>query len=115
MTPENVVEIFKDVPGQVAQGAWEYLLLILSNHLRAILLLIFVLFFATTMKAMMGRWGSLGSLLYNFFYFGILFIIGLFWGPEIFINDYFGFACAVVLYPICYFAAGVVLDRFRRA
>jgi hypothetical protein len=60
---------------------------------------------------MMGRWGSLGSLLYNFFYFGTLYIIGLLWGPEIFVDDLFNAACAVVLYPACYLLVGYILER----
>ena len=115
MNTENVQQLFKDVPAKVVHGAWDYLLLILSHHLTPILLLIFVLFVVTITKTMMGRWGAFGSFLYNFLYFGILFIIGLIWGPEVFVSDVFNLACTVVLYPICYFATGVVLNRFRRA
>jgi hypothetical protein len=62
---------------------------------------------------MMGRWGGLGSFLYNFFYFGILLVIGLISGSEVFVDDYFNVACAIILYPICYVLSGMILDKMR--
>ncbi|MEN9881169.1 MAG: hypothetical protein RLZZ308_352 [Candidatus Parcubacteria bacterium] len=43
-----------------------------------------------------GRWAMLGSVLNRYFFFGILFLIGLIFGPEIFANDYFEIIWAVV-------------------
>lgn len=90
---------------------WGVLMGFLSVNWFWVLLVLFVLFIFVTLKAMMGRWGSLGSFLYNFFYFGTLFVIGLIWGPGIFVNDYFNAACATILYPICYVLVGVTLDK----
>lgn len=113
--PKQVVELLLNAINegtkQAAQMLWSILTTFLSEHWLAVLLVLFVVFVAVTLKAMMGRWGSLGSFLYNFFYFGILFIVGLIWGPEVFVDDYFNAACAVILYPICYVISGMILDK----
>lgn len=113
--PKQVVELLLNAidegTKQAARMLWGILTTVLSEHWLAVLLVLFVVFVAVTLKAMMGRWGSLGSFLYNFFYFGILLIAGLIWGPEVFIGDYFKVACAVILYPTCYFVAGLILDK----
>ena len=98
---------------QAAQMLWDILMQVLSQHWFAVLSALLITFIILTLKAMMGRWGSLGSFLYNFFYFGTLFIIGLIWGPEVFVNDLFNAACAVLLYPACYIMTGMVLDKMR--
>ncbi len=113
--PKQVVELLLNAINegtkQAARMLWNILTTFLSEHWLAVLLVLFVVFIAVTFKAMMGRWGSLGSFLYNFFYFGILLIIGLIWGPEVFVDDYFNAACAVILYPICYVISGMILDK----
>ena len=96
---------------QAARMLWSILQSFLVGHWLASILFLFVLFVAATFKAMMGRWGSLGSLLYNFFYFGILYVVGLIWGPEIFVSDLFHFACTAILYPVCYYVVGYILDE----
>ena len=90
---------------------WDIVITLLTAHWLAVLLVIFVILVATTLKAMMGHWGSLGSLLYNILYFGTLLIIGLIWGPDVFADDYFNAACAVILYPICYWIVGWILRK----
>jgi len=94
-----------------ARMLWDVLISFLTNHWFAIMVGLFIIFIVATLKAMMGRWGALGSLIYNLLYFGTLFIVGLIWGPEIFINDFFNAACAVILYPICYYITGQILNR----
>ena len=95
---------------QAARFYWNLFIKLLTAHWFAAMAAIFVGFIFALMKAMFGRWGTLGSLLYNFFYFGTLFIIGLIWGPEIFVSDYFHTACAVILYPICFWMSGWAMD-----
>lgn len=113
--PKQVVELLLNAidegTKQAARMLWNILTTFLSEHWLAVLLVLFVVFVAVTLKAMMGRWGSLGSFLYNFFYFGTLLVIGLIWGPEVFVDDYFNAACAVILYPICYVLSGMILDK----
>lgn len=90
---------------------WDIFMSMLAEHWPLILLLLFVLFTAATVKALAGRWGALGSLLYNTFYFGTLFVIGLIWGPEVYAGDLFKATCTVLLYPICFYASGWVLKK----
>jgi hypothetical protein len=95
----------------VARIFWDTLMSFLHAHWFAVMTGLFILLVIATLKAMMGRWGALGSLIYNLLYFGTLFIVGLIWGPEIFINDFFNVACAVILYPICYYITGQILNK----
>jgi hypothetical protein len=112
-------DFFQSLPEIVAEGMrlgarmlwYNGLMPIITKHWFTIMLIILGFFVVTTIKAMFGRWGSLGSFLYHFFYFGILFIIGLIWGPEIFVEDVFNTAVAVILYPTCYRLSGYVMDR----
>ena len=90
---------------------WDALITYLSAHVIGVMLVLFVILVFAFLKAMMGRWGTLGSILYNIFYFGILFIIGLIWGPEVFASDLLNAMSAVILYPLCYMAVGMILDR----
>jgi hypothetical protein len=90
---------------------WSTLLSYLAAHWMATILTLFVVFVFVFIKAKLGRWGSLGSFLYNFFYFGTLFVIGLIWGPGVFLGDWFKVACTALLYPICYFLSGYVMEK----
>ena len=92
---------------------WSILIQFLKENWLPISLILFIIFVLFTLRAMVGRWGSLGSFLYNLIYFGTLFVIGLIWGPEIFLSDFFNTACAVILYPICYILVGVILDKIN--
>lgn len=113
--PKQVVELLLNAidegTKQAARMLWNILTTFLSEHWFLVLLVLFIVFIVVTLKAMMGRWGSLGSFFYNFFYFGTLLIIGLIWGPEVFVDDYFNASCAVILYPICYVISGIILDK----
>jgi hypothetical protein len=90
---------------------WDILISLLEDHGFVAMIVLLIIFIVAIFKAMFGRWGGLGSFLYNFFYFGTLFIIGLIWGPEVFVNDIFNAACAVILYPVCYFIVGIILEK----
>lgn len=70
----------------------------------AILILAVVNYFAT------GRWAMLGSVLYNYFYFGILLIITLIFGPEVFANDWFKIVL-VIVYVVCFVLVGKLLRK----
>ncbi len=104
--------ILIEAPKQAAVFLWnEVLIPILSEHWLLIGALLFVVFLLVTIKAMLGRWGSLGSFLYNLLYFGTLFIVGFIWGPEVFVSNWLGFLTAVILYPVCYLAVGWILEK----
>ncbi len=113
--PKQVIDLLlnavEEGSKQASRMMWGILQGYLKEHWLLFIGILFVCFVAVTLKAMMGRWGSLGSLLYSFFYFGTLYIAGLIWGPEIFVDDFFNAACAVILYPLCYLLVGYILDK----
>lgn len=90
---------------------WHIVISLLKEHLLLIAVVVLVLLAVALFKAMMGRWGMLGSVLYNLIYGTALLLIGFIWGPEVFVNDYFNLICAVLLYPICYFLVGIILKK----
>lgn len=101
----------EDGTKQAVHILWTTLLSNLTAHWLVIIIILFAVFVALTLKAMMGRWGSLGSFIYNFLYFGTLLIIGLIWGPDVFLGDFFKAACTAILYPVCYLITGYILER----
>lgn len=104
--------IFVEAPKEVANILWYQVLIpTLKEHWLSIGVLFFIVFIIVTLKAMMGRWGSLGSFLYNLLYFSVLFIIGLIKGPEVFVSDWMNFFTALLLYPACYWIVGWILDK----
>lgn len=106
-----LVKTFGEAFPKAYRMIWDALMPILVTNWAWILLILFVVFTYVSIKALLGRWGALGSFLYNFFYFGTLFIIGLIWGPEVFAGDLFKAAYTVILYPICYILVGIILDK----
>jgi len=106
-------KMFEDASLEAASILWGIFLNFLKTNWVYIAGFISVAFVAVTVKAMLGRWGSLGSFLYNFFYFGTLFVLGLIFGPGIFLNDWFNAACAIILYPACYWLVGAILVKTR--
>lgn len=90
---------------------WNTLTLFLAEYWLILMAIFFIMVVIATIKAMMGRWGFLGSVIYNSLYFGILLIIGLIWGPEVFVSDFLSVASTIILYPICYFVTGLILDK----
>jgi len=101
----------EDGTKQAAHILWSALLSYLSAHWLAIIIILFIVFVVLTLKAMMGQWGSLGSFIYNFLYFGTLLLIGLIWGPDVFLGDFFKAACTAILYPVCYLVTGYILKK----
>ena len=56
-----------------------------------------------------GRWAFLGSVMYNYLYFGLLLILALTFGPEFFANLWID-AILLVAYLATYRMVGLVLD-----
>ncbi len=108
---KEILEAIDEGTKQAAHMLWSALLSFLTARWLALMILVFIVFVVATLKAMFGRWGMLGSVLYNSIYFGILFIIWLVWGPEIFVSDFFSVAYTIILYPVCYFVTGLILDK----
>jgi hypothetical protein len=104
--------IFVEAPKEAARILWYQVLIpILKEHWLVIGFVILAVLFVVTIRAMTGRWGALGSFLYNLLYFSILFIIGFVWGPEVFVEDWINFFTALILYPVCYWIVGWILDK----
>jgi len=77
-----------------------------------IVALAFLLFIIASVKAMLGRTGMLGSLLYHVFYFGILAVIIWIKGLKILLNPFFDLI-VFILYNVCYWLTGIILQNFR--
>lgn len=91
---------------------WDSLLLYLKAHWISVLIFLAVILAIALFEYLStGSWRMLGSVLYHYLYFGILFIIGLVKGPDVFISEYFEIACAIILYPICYWTVRVILTE----
>lgn len=104
---------FEDGIKIVYQIYWDILISFLEENLGVVMLILFIIFVVAVVKAIKGRWGALGKVLYNYFYFGILFIIGLVWGPTIFASNFITIFCPIILYPVCYFLVGIILDKIK--
>lgn len=91
---------------------WTALITLLAEHWLLIMGGTIFIFLVLTVDAyLMGRWGSLGSFIYNIVYFGILFAVGLISGPEVFLNDTLKLVCTLILYPICFAITGLILSK----
>jgi len=96
-----------------AQLFWSALLVLLARYWLPIVGFLLFMLLVAIAEALMGRWGMLGSILYHYLYYSILFIVGLIWGSSVFVSDFYHEACTLILYPICYFVTGVILDKFN--
>ena len=108
-----IPDVIEQETKEAAEMLWSVTLSLLADHWLLVMSIFFIILITATAKAMFGRWGMLGSVLYNLFYFGTLFFIGIIWGPEVFVSDYFNVACTAFLYPVCYIIVGRILKRFR--
>src|ERR1700739_2425359 len=98
--PDFVKELIPWLMAQIGDATahayriiWDAFITLLWQHwVITIVVLVLILVAATIRAVTTGRWGWLGSVLYNYLYFGTLFVVGLIWGPEIFANDYFEIA-----------------------
>lgn len=90
---------------------WDIGMGYLAEHWVAVLIGLVVIFLVALIRAFVtGRWAMLGSITYNYLYFGTLFIIGLIFGPELFANDYFKIFL-VILYVVCFILTGKFLTK----
>lgn len=103
---------FDDATRQAYRMIWSAFISFTVEHWIAISIVLVVIFLIALAQALAGYWGMLGSVLYNYLYFGILFMVGLVKGPEVFVSEYFEIVCLFLLYPVCYFIVGRILDAF---
>jgi hypothetical protein len=89
-----------DVTVPVLLHYWFVVFIILA------LVLLYALLFALTTR----RWRILGRVLYSYLHLGILFVIGLIWGPAIYVNDYFEIINFLV-YAFSFEVVGIIVKK----
>ncbi len=107
----NILSTYDVLLRKIYHLAWDIFMSTIKEHWLLILSILFGILIISIIIALMGRWGFFGSLMYNYLYFGVLFILGLIKGPEVFLNEYFEFFCILLLYPVCYKIVGIILDK----
>ncbi len=111
--PKQVVTmLFKAVDEGTKQAyrmIWSAIKEILVSHWGMVIIaLVFILLLATVEYLVTRRWAMLGSVLYNYLYFGILFLIALIFGSDVFASDWFKIVLFIV-YVVCFILVGKFL------
>jgi hypothetical protein len=77
LTSTSAADFAKEVMGAIDEGTkqgirmfWDATISVLREHLLATTLIFLVILAIALIKTIAGRWGMLGSVLYNLFYFG---------------------------------------------
>lgn len=110
MIPQ-ILQTWGDALANAYRFYWDLGMKLMEGHwLQASSLLFVVFIFILLLALISGRWGTLGSFFYNFFYWGTLLLIGFIFGPETFANDYFKIVL-LILWPVCYYASGFFLGK----
>ncbi|OHE25025.1 MAG: hypothetical protein A2Z84_01260 [Tenericutes bacterium GWA2_35_7] len=107
----QIIHMFDEATRSAYRMLWKIFMSFVIEHWLAILIVLIIVFLISLAFAIMGSWGMLGSVLYHYLYFGILFIAGLIKGSDIFVSEYFEIFCAIILYPVCYYTVGTILDK----
>ena len=84
--------------------------LLIEHWIAVTVILVLLLVTAIGRYLITGRWAMLGSLIYNYLYFGALLIIALIFGSDVFASDYFKIVL-VVLYIACFTLVGIFLRK----
>ncbi|MHB1330927.1 MAG: hypothetical protein ACYCY6_03095 [Minisyncoccota bacterium] len=106
-----MIEEFGIATAKVFRIFWDIGVIYFVEHWGAILVgLVLIFIIALVQTIITGRWAMLGSITYNYLYFGTLFIIGLIFDPELFANDYFKIVLAI-LYVACFIITGHFLRK----
>lgn len=103
------IDKINDAEKVMAHAAWNRLLFFLSQHWSQVILYLIGLLILSFVIALLGRWGMFGSVLYHYLHLGVLFLIGLIWGPEIFVNIFFNLI-NLVIYLYCFKLVGKIID-----
>jgi len=85
----QMMQIFAEATPKAYHMIWDIFMTFLAqNWPWVIVLLVMILTFAFLEYLITGEWADLGTVLYSYTYYGLLFLIGLVFGPEIFANDW---------------------------
>jgi hypothetical protein len=123
MTPTSTAQFLADLlqrtEALAEQQAAEFLKILLvatwtdfKPYLPYAAALLFIWLVVTSVQAMFGRTGMLGSLFYHVFYFAILGIVLWIWGLQLIFNPLFDLICFAI-YRFCYWLTGLALERFK--
>lgn len=105
---KEMFNAFDNAQKEAYQILWDSLLSFLSNNWLSVAGFLLLLLVVSFIVALFGRWGMFGSVLYNYLYWGTLFIFGLIFGPKIFANIFIDIAL-FILYLACYKLVGRIL------
>lgn len=105
-----LIHQFGEATAKAFRMIWDIGMTYLVQHWVAVLAILFLVLVYAIVRALLGHWWILGSVLYNYLYFGTLFVAGLIWGPEVFANDYFKIFL-VILYVACFTLVGNILYK----
>ncbi len=108
-TTEQFVQLIINLPSYTINFLWSIIHPIIIENWRFIFIVLFILLnFAMLKFLLTQRWGTLGSLLYNTFYFGIIYLIINTFGPEIILEDYFK-TILILAYVAGFFLTRIIL------
>lgn len=113
--PKQVVELFLNAIDEGTRQAyrmiWNGITQFLTEHWGWVIVALVAIFFLSVLNYFAtGRWAMLGSVLYNYLYFGTLFVITLVFGPEVFANDWFKIVLFII-YVVCFILVGKILRK----
>lgn len=107
----QMMQMFAEATAKAYHMIWGIFMTFLAqNWLWVIAFLVMILVFSFLEYLMTGRWANLGSVLYSYTYYGILFLIGLIFGPETFANDWIGLILLIV-YMVSFIWVRILLNR----
>ena len=113
--PKQMVLWFLDAIDEGTKQAyrmiWNAVKQLLVEHWGFVIIaLVSILVLAVLNYLATDRWAMLGSVLYNYLYFGILFVITLIFGPDVFANDWFKIVLFII-YVVCFISVGKLLKK----
>ncbi len=120
-TAQFITDLFQKTEVLAEQQAAVFLKMLLISvwtyfkpYLPYVVTILFGGLIIASVKAMFGKTGMLGSLLYHIFYFAVLGIVLWIMGLQLVFNPYFDLVCFVI-YRLCYWLTGIVLEKFKHA
>lgn len=106
---KEIFDAFGNAQKDAYQILWDNLISFLLDNWLPVIGVLLLILIVSFVIALFGRWGMFGSVLYNYLYWGTLFIVGLIFGPKIFANIFVDILL-VVLYVICFRLVGKILE-----
>lgn len=106
-----LMNLIGQAQAQAYQIMWNATIpVLLQNWVEIAVFLFLLLLYATILAVTTRRWKTLGRVLYSYFHLGILFVIGLIWGPQIYANVSFELI-NFVIYAFSFTVVGIIIDN----